>query len=154
MRDSQKGITTREAVLGTIFILLGFFCALYFFKHYTRPKRDIAASLRSLVIQPETKSVPRKQEAKKEESLEEALDISLLEEETEPEPIEEEAVEKDVIPDLILNGIFSSETGNYALINNRIVRIGDTILGVKVKEISSENVILDAFGKEVILKVD
>ena len=49
-------------------------------------------------------------------------------------------------PQLVLNGVFFSDDGGYALINNRIVREGDTIEGVKIVRISSEEVELDNSG--------
>ena len=49
-------------------------------------------------------------------------------------------------PILTLNGVFFSDDGGYALINNRIVREGDTIEGIKIVRISSEEVELDNNG--------
>jgi hypothetical protein len=57
------------------------------------------------------------------------------------------------MPELVLNGIFASEAGSYALINNRIVREGETISGAKVVRIYANKVELNAFGKEIILRV-
>jgi type II secretory pathway component PulC len=43
-------------------------------------------------------------------------------------------------PALVLNGIMFSPGRSYALINNRIVKEGDTIEGVTVKQISADSV--------------
>lgn len=50
--------------------------------------------------------------------------------------------QKTPLPTLILNGIFFSEQGSYALINNRIVREGDTLEGLSVKKIEPKEVVL------------
>lgn len=46
-------------------------------------------------------------------------------------------------PVLVLNGIFFSGKDGYALINNRIVREGDTVGGLTVKKINAEAVELE-----------
>jgi len=51
----------------------------------------------------------------------------------------------------ILNGVFSAEEDCYALINNRIVKEGDMIEGVKVTKISEEGVTLEAGGSTMFL---
>jgi len=43
-------------------------------------------------------------------------------------------------PSLVLNGIFFSEDEGYALINNKILREGDTIEGVTVEKIDLDEV--------------
>ncbi len=52
-------------------------------------------------------------------------------------------------PDLILNGIFFSNNDGYALVNNQIVRIGDTVAGAQVKKITSNEVELDLRGQTI-----
>ncbi len=47
---------------------------------------------------------------------------------------------------LTLNGIFFSEDANYALINNQIVKEGDTLLGATIKRITSKVVEIDKNG--------
>jgi len=47
---------------------------------------------------------------------------------------------------LTLNGIFFSGDTNYALINNQILKEGDSLKGVRVKRITSEAVELDKNG--------
>jgi hypothetical protein len=46
----------------------------------------------------------------------------------------------------VLNGVFFSEDEGYALINNRILKMGDTIGGATVVGISKEEVELDSKG--------
>jgi len=54
-------------------------------------------------------------------------------------------------PELVLNGIFFSGQDGYALINNQIVREGDSIEGLKVTKISADTVELDNQGERVTL---
>lgn len=49
-------------------------------------------------------------------------------------------------PQLTLNGIFFSQDGGYALVNNEIVREGDVVDGVTVVRILSDAVELDYNG--------
>jgi hypothetical protein len=49
-------------------------------------------------------------------------------------------------PQLTLNGIFFSQDGGYALINNEIVREGDVVQGVTVLRILADEVDLDYNG--------
>ncbi|MGD0336918.1 MAG: hypothetical protein ABSB18_07490 [Candidatus Omnitrophota bacterium] len=51
----------------------------------------------------------------------------------------------------VLNGIFYATDGCYALVNNRIVREGDTVEGAKVTKISDEGVSLESEGNKVFL---
>lgn len=51
----------------------------------------------------------------------------------------------------ILNGIFLSNDGSYALINNQIVREKDTVDGAKVVLITENNVRLDNLGQKITL---
>lgn len=50
---------------------------------------------------------------------------------------------------LTLNGIFSSGTESYALINNEICRVGDVVEGAKIKKINADNIILDKSGETI-----
>ncbi|HNX82108.1 MAG TPA: general secretion pathway protein GspB [Candidatus Omnitrophota bacterium] len=61
--------------------------------------------------------------------------------ETEP-PAEES-------PQLVLNGVFFSEDGGYALVNNKIISQGEEINGAKVTQITQEEVVFDFKGKEI-----
>ena len=56
-------------------------------------------------------------------------------------------------PSLTLNGIFFSEDkGSWALIDNTIVRVGDTIKGAILENIGETEVVLSYKGKEIKLK--
>jgi type II secretory pathway component PulC len=50
------------------------------------------------------------------------------------------SLNKESVPSLILNGIFFSKDDSYALINNQILREGESIEGLLVKKISSTEV--------------
>ena len=52
-------------------------------------------------------------------------------------------------PVLVLNGVFFEKDFGYALINNQIVKTGDTINQAKIKMISLDGVELDFFGKKI-----
>ena len=54
-----------------------------------------------------------------------------------------EVKKEPMIPHLSLNGVFYSKNEGYALINNRVVKQGDTIEGVKVKRVNLDNVELE-----------
>ena len=49
--------------------------------------------------------------------------------------------------EMVLNGIFSSGEGNYALINNKIAKVGDVINDAVIKRIDLNGVELDSEGK-------
>lgn len=55
-------------------------------------------------------------------------------------------------PSFILNGIVVSDSGNAAIVNGRIVDVGDKIEGAIVKKISAQEVTIDFQGQEIILK--
>ncbi len=61
-----------------------------------------------------------------------------------PASVKEEAV-------LVLSGIFFEKDKAYCIINNRILKDGDSIEGAKIVKIMMEKVILDSKGKEIIL---
>ncbi|MDO8662709.1 MAG: hypothetical protein Q7K98_05770 [Candidatus Omnitrophota bacterium] len=52
-------------------------------------------------------------------------------------------------PTLALNGVFFEQGEGYALINNKIVRVGDEISNAKVKEIAITGVELEFEGKTI-----
>lgn len=52
-------------------------------------------------------------------------------------------------PALVLNGVFFEQGEGYALINNKIVRVGDKIENAKVKEIALSGVELEFEGKVI-----
>lgn len=49
----------------------------------------------------------------------------------------------------VLNGIFSSAEGNYALVNNRIVKTGDKLATATVKDITMDGVDLELDGSVI-----
>jgi hypothetical protein len=51
----------------------------------------------------------------------------------------------------ILNGIFFSDQGGYALVNNQIVRESDSVDGAKVERITANTVELNNAGKLITL---
>lgn len=55
-------------------------------------------------------------------------------------------------PDFIVNGIVISPDGNIALINDQIIRAGDTIEGAKVERIEDSRVVLSYDDREIVLR--
>lgn len=55
-------------------------------------------------------------------------------------------------PELALNGVFFEQGDGYALINNKIVQVGDQINHAKVKEITLNGVELEFEGKSIKLQ--
>jgi type II secretory pathway component PulC len=161
-------MSKREVFLLFIFVLLGFSCAFLFFKFFTKPKPQVRLSdlsVEEIIARTKDEKVkPVVQQSVEEPTVEEPLKESeseklvnfpkyLLEEESASEVTEEVVSEKREIPSLILNGVFASESSSYALINNQVVREGDTISGVKVLRIYSNRVDLDAFGEKITLRI-
>lgn len=66
-------------------------------------------------------------------------------------PAGEAMPQKKSQPFLILNGIFSSQNEGYALINNRIVKVGDDIEGATVAGINPDSVELEFEGSIISL---
>lgn len=54
-------------------------------------------------------------------------------------------------PTLVLNGILFEQDKGYALINNQVLKVGDTIKEAKVQEISMEKVVLEFEGRKITL---
>jgi len=109
-----------------IVVCLGIFIGNIFFGFLSHPKSSIVKQAKPSVQ--EVAPVPEQK-------------ASL---ETEP-PISSNTIEEPKEP-LVLNGIFFSEDKGYALINNKIVKEGDTIGGATVKRITSDNVELEKEG--------
>jgi hypothetical protein len=53
--------------------------------------------------------------------------------------------------DFSLNGIFFSEDDTYALVNNQVVKIGDSVNGATVKDITVNTVVLGLGDEELTL---
>ena len=58
-------------------------------------------------------------------------------------------IKRETQPSLVLNGIFFSDNEGFALINNQIVKVGDTVGTAKVKSITVNEVELDNAGSVV-----
>lgn len=153
MDETNKNSSPKVFILGAVCVFLGFALAFTLFKFLTISRRPAAPA-----IAPSITQQIQEQPAQSQEIIEPALEelevetAEVVEEEVPIPIVKEEVIERE-IPKMVLNGIFASGTGSYCLINNRIVREGDTILGVKVVRIESNKVVLDAFGKEMILRV-
>jgi len=69
--------------------------------------------------------------------------------EVKPETLKKPAQAQE--PVLNLNGIFFEKKKGYALINNQILSVKDTIEGARVKEIGLNKVVLEFEGREITL---
>ena len=56
-------------------------------------------------------------------------------------------------PDLSLSGIVYSPKESYCIINNKIIKVGDTIQGARLLEVSQNSVKFDYQGKEMALSM-
>ena len=56
-------------------------------------------------------------------------------------------------PDLTLTGIVYSPNGSYCIINNRIIKVGDTVQGARLLTVSQNSVRLDYQGQEMALSL-
>ena len=54
-----------------------------------------------------------------------------------------EAKIEPMIPPLMLNGVFFSKNEGFALINNKVVKQGDSVEGIKVKKVNLDDVELE-----------
>ncbi|MEK7298883.1 MAG: hypothetical protein AAB066_03240 [Candidatus Margulisiibacteriota bacterium] len=54
---------------------------------------------------------------------------------------------------LVLNGIFKGKTGLYAIVNQTLVRTGNTVEGWKVADIGNRSVSLTREGQKVVLTI-
>jgi len=63
----------------------------------------------------------------------------------------QEAIQPPAEPTLTLNGVYCQGKDSYALINNRIAKIGDSVQGAQVKEITLDRVTLEFEGRTITL---
>ena len=54
-------------------------------------------------------------------------------------------------PELTLSGIVFSEKESYCLINGKVLRLGETISGAEVRQITSNQVVLNSGGENITL---
>lgn len=114
-------------LLYALIICLGLFILNTFFTLLSRSKKSTAAPTEPLPL------------VKKTQVASPASPIQEL-----PEGASVPATaKKELLSSLVLNGIFFSENEGYALINNRIVKEGDTVEGATVKQINLDGVELE-----------
>jgi len=80
--------------------------------------------------------------------------ITLPLETPKPLPTPPQETEETIDSNFVLNGVFLSDSGAYALINNQIVREDDDINGAKVKLITHQTVELDNAGQTITLSTN
>ena len=167
----KKIIFKKETLFILIAIGVGFAGASFVFKLVTKPsqvkstKVEESPSLDKSVIPPVPLVEPPPLELRKEPLEKEAKDS--VPEEVESEEFIDDSVTEEVIleeekvvpkppklPDLILSGIFFEERSeSYVLINNRILREGDLVKGVKIVRILSDSVKMELDGYPFVLKI-
>ena len=57
-------------------------------------------------------------------------------------------------PDFLLNGIMFSKAQSYALINGKVVRIGESVDGATLIKVTDEQAVLDYGGREIVLSAN
>jgi len=130
----------RIIYLYILVVCLGLFIGNLAFTHYLYPKI--------------TTQIKKEKPAQTKQNI----PIALAKETTPPllvnpvttsEPLPTPAPEPEIIPApvLVLTGVFFEKNFGYAIINNQIVKTGDTISQAKVKQISLEGVELEFDGK-------
>lgn len=62
--------------------------------------------------------------------------------------------EEQGMEDLVLNGIMPDKQNPYAIINNKVVKLGDKVGGMTVIEINESNVVLDENGQRHTLELN
>lgn len=113
-----------------IVVILGILLARSIFTLFTKPKK-IIPPLSSVNLSPPTNTLE-------------------IEEEIKPMEKEEKLLE---IPTFSLSGILYSDNQKWAMINNRILKEGDTIEGAKVIGISADGVELNWKGEKIFLRL-
>ncbi len=137
----RKSTAVRTVVLLLVFLALGMFLIeiLINSSFSARAKKEQALPIAASYTPPAPSPI---------------LSISPAPAQTNPkEPIT--SVEQSVAepqPQLVLNGIVLSEEGNIALINDQILKVGDTVEGARVEEISGLQVVLSSKAQKITLK--
>lgn len=152
----------KKIILGVVFVFLGFSVAFFIFKFLTTEKPAVISSLPIPQQLPSARPISSSAQPNKDLERPSAANIdtvpksntqALLQEKKQVRPVESQEAEKKELPTLFLNGIFSSDGDNLALINNHIVKEGDLISGVRVLRIYANKVELDADGQKITLRV-
>lgn len=128
----------------------GLFIMNFFFSLLSRPKEREKLSVAQQPPQPAPYSAQPQQEI-----LAPAQQLQPDASQIQDQPVESGSfVEMTSKGPLILNGIFFSEGQGYALINNHIVKQGDTVDGAAVKSIAADEVELEIDGKSLKLATE
>lgn len=131
----------RLGLLCILVLVFGFFCANLIFNAFVKPPQTKSRMEKPIKVYP----------AIKQESATSQAPASPIPPVSSPEPLPAASAEiRPIIQvELILNGVFFSEDEGYALINNQIVKEGDLISGATVKQITLDEVELEAGGQPV-----
>lgn len=125
IKDKMSEPRFKTYLIYVIIIFVGLILGNTFFSHLKSKKMP------QVIKQPASATIP------KEEILPEII---------EPKVTIPEKLEKTNFDSFILNGIFFSQEEGYALINNRIVKVGDTVGGAQIKRIDIDEVELESNG--------
>jgi len=141
--------TWMNIFLGVMAIGAGFFIAAVifnsgFFDRFIKGGYNVLPPAKSIITMNDTKTPPIIPLEKSQPATETGHPKDITPEESATKPILNE-----VAPTLTLNGVFFSENEGYALINNQIVREGDTISGAEVVRITMDGVELKANGRSI-----
>ena len=121
---------TNPLLIYILIVCLGLTLGNFAYKFFAHPKNIVPAKNEPLPSQPKTPPA--------------APAIAQITPAVPPPPKPE--------PTLVLNGVFFEQGEGYALINNKIVRIGDEVSSAKVKEITINGVELEFEEKTIKLR--
>jgi hypothetical protein len=122
---------TKHVLIYILVILSGMFLGKMAIGFFTQPEISPASSFAPAVESQNTVTLP--------------LNTPLR-------PVEEEKPAPFPDPLLTLNGVYFQKNEGYALINNRILKVGNTIQGATVKEIILDKVTLEFEGRIITLR--
>lgn len=168
IKQNMRGVSSKKIILVLIFVIsgiVGFALAYFAFDYLTKGKQAIiplsfpssspppSVPLAAKPMEQTPRSTQVVSESGQPQLSKEPMEKEIVAQETaiQKQPVEIKQAPQKEIPTLILNGIFYSQGNNIALINNRIVKEGDLILGLRVTKIYHNKVELDADGQKVTL---
>jgi len=158
----------KETVIGVACVLFGFLGAFLLFRFLTSsaPQHTLSATVSPVQqVSPLSSSLPKHPPAAS--AVPEAGKVPLIKQETgkaqgqteklaaegTTNVVFEEDAEGVAFPPLRVNGILSASEGNIALINDIIVREGDSILGARITNIQPNYIEVEMKGEKKVVRV-
>ncbi len=134
-KDSVPKAKYTTYIIYTLIVCLGFFMSSIFFGFITKKSRTNSILISTIQPSAEVKqNIP-------------SLTLSPVEEKDLAKTQISSDIKKKGALAFTLNGVFYSQDEGYALINNQILKEGDTLEGWTIKRITSEEVELESGGE-------